>query len=65
MFGFYTLCGKSAAILGPLVFGGVSYAAGGDQRLGILVVGAFFLIGLVILRGMRDGGTTNLVREVA
>src|SRR5262249_60299455 len=28
MFGFYTLCGKSAAVLGPLVFGGVSYLAG-------------------------------------
>jgi UMF1 family MFS transporter len=65
MFGFYALCSKSAAILGPLVFGGVSYAAGGDQRLGILVVGAFFLIGLVILRGMRGGGPTHLVREVA
>lgn len=58
MFGFYTLCGKSAAIIGPLVFGGVSYAAGGDQRLGILVIGAFFLVGLVILRGMRGGGPT-------
>jgi UMF1 family MFS transporter len=65
MFGLYALCGKSAAILGPLVFGGVSYAAGGDQRLGILVVGAFFVIGLVILRGMRGGGPTHLVREVA
>jgi len=49
MFGFYTLCGKSAAILGPLVFGGVSYLAGGDQRLGILAIGALFLIGLALL----------------
>jgi MFS transporter, UMF1 family len=65
MFGFYALCGKSAAILGPLVFGGVSYAAGGDQRLGILVVGAFFVIGLMILRGMRGGGPTHVAREFA
>ena len=65
MFGFYTLCGKSAAILGPLVFGGVSYAAGGDQRLGILVIGAFFLIGLVILRGLRVEEPAYLAREAA
>jgi MFS transporter, UMF1 family len=49
MFGFYTLCGKSAAVLGPLVFGGVSYLAGGDQRLGILAVGGFFLVGMALL----------------
>ncbi|HWC72852.1 MAG TPA: MFS transporter, partial [Gemmatimonadales bacterium] len=27
LFGFYALCGKSSSILGPLVFGGVSYIA--------------------------------------
>jgi len=32
--------GRAPAILGPLVFGGVSYLAGGDQRLGILAIGA-------------------------
>lgn len=33
LFGFYALCGKSAAIfVGPLVFGTISHAAGGDQR---------------------------------
>jgi UMF1 family MFS transporter len=54
MFGFYALCGKSAAIMGPLVFGGVSYAAGGNQRLGILAVGGFFVIGLALLSRMRS-----------
>lgn len=53
LFGFYALCGKSAAIMGPLVFGGISYAAGGDQRLGILAIGLFFVIGLALLAGMR------------
>ena len=53
MFGFYALCGKSAAIMGPLVFGGVSYAAGGSQRLGILAVGCFFVIGIALLSRMR------------
>jgi MFS transporter, UMF1 family len=58
IFGFYALCGKSAAIMGPLVFGSISHAAGGNQRLGILAVGAFFVIGLVILAPMRAGGPT-------
>ena len=60
LFGFYTLCGKSAAIMGPLVFGGISHAAGGDQRVGILAIGAFFLVGLALLGRVRAGGPTHL-----
>lgn len=60
IFGFYTLCGKSAAIMGPLVFGGISHAAGGNQRIGILAVGVFFLVGLVLLARVRAGGPTHL-----
>ncbi|HEV8438484.1 MAG TPA: MFS transporter [Methylomirabilota bacterium] len=56
LFGFYSLCGKSAAIMGPLVFGGISYAAGGNQRAGILAVGTFFLVGLALLSRVRAGG---------
>jgi UMF1 family MFS transporter len=55
LFGFYALCGKSAAIMGPLVFGTVSYAGGGNQRLGILMVGVFFVIGLALLTRVRAG----------
>src|SRR4029453_13385646 len=60
IFGFYTLCGKSAAIMGPLVFGGISHAAGGNQRAGILAIGSFFLVGLVLLSRVRAGGPTHL-----
>src|SRR5262245_38507862 len=56
LFGFYSLCGKSAAVAGPIVFGSISHAAGGDQRAGILAVGAFFLIGLALLARVRAGG---------
>jgi UMF1 family MFS transporter len=56
LFGFYSLCGKSAAIMGPLVFGGISHAAGGSQRAGILAVGTFFLIGLILLSRVKAGG---------
>ena len=53
LFGFYALCGKSAAVLGPLVFGTISHAAGGNQRLGILAIGAFFAVGVLLLARLR------------
>jgi UMF1 family MFS transporter len=60
LFGFYSLCGKSAAVMGPLVFGGISHAAGGNQRAGILAIGSLFLIGLVLLSRARAGGPSRL-----
>ena len=52
-FGFYSFFGKSSAILGPLVFGYVSFVSG-DQRLAILTIGIFFVIGLCILSFVKD-----------
>ena len=52
LFGFYALCGKSSSVLGPLVFGGVSYLAG-SQRSAVAVLGAFFLAGLILLQRVR------------
>ena len=60
MFGFYALCGKSAAVMGPLVFGGISHAAGGNQRLGILAIGVFFVVGLAVVSRLRGGGPTHV-----
>lgn len=54
MFGFYAFCGKSSSIIGPLLFGSVSYALGGNQRAAILSVAAFFLGGLLLLQRVRD-----------
>ena len=48
LFGFYALCGKSGAILGPLLFGTLSEWLG-DQRPAVLALGAFFLVGWSIL----------------
>ena len=53
MFGFYALCGKSSSVVGPLVLGGISRALGGNQRVAILSVAAFFLVGLVLLQRVR------------
>ncbi len=54
MFGFYAFCGKSSSVIGPLVFGGLSYALGGNQRVAILSVAAFFLIGVILLQRVKD-----------
>lgn len=56
-FGFYSLCGKGAAILGPLLFGEISSATG-DLRLAALSVLVFFIAGAVILAFVKAGGPT-------
>ena len=48
LFGFYALCGKTGAILGPLVFGWISMRLGA-QRPAVLSVAVFFLLGLILL----------------
>ena len=53
MFGCYAFCGKSSSILGPLVFGQVSFYMGGNQRVAILSVVAFLLIGLTLLQRVK------------
>ncbi len=53
LFGFYALCGRSSSVLGPALFGGVTYLAG-NQRPGFLVLTALFLIGLILLQRVRD-----------
>jgi UMF1 family MFS transporter len=54
MFGFYAFCGKSSSILGPIVFGTISRATGGNQRLAVLAVAAFFLVGGLLLQRVTD-----------
>ncbi|HSF06390.1 MAG TPA: MFS transporter [Methylomirabilota bacterium] len=58
LFGFYQLVGKTGAILGPLVFGGVSWALEGNQRAAIVAVGLFFVVGFVLLTRVPAGGPT-------
>jgi UMF1 family MFS transporter len=53
-FGLYSLVGKSGAILGPLVFGGVSWLLSGNQRAAIAAVGLFFVVGLLLLRRVPE-----------
>lgn len=51
-FGLWGLAVKLSSILGPLSYGAVNWASGGDHRLAILTTGTFFLIGLVLLLGL-------------
>jgi UMF1 family MFS transporter len=55
LFGFYSLCGKTAAIVGPVLFGTVSRVSGGNQRTAILAVGLMFVVGLALLARVRAG----------
>jgi UMF1 family MFS transporter len=52
-FGFYSFFGKSSAVIGPLVFGLVSFLSG-DQRLAIISIAFFFIVGLLILTKVKD-----------
>jgi UMF1 family MFS transporter len=55
-FGFYSLCGKASAVLGPLVFGEVAAATDGNLRLAALSILFFFVAGGVLLSTVRAGG---------
>jgi UMF1 family MFS transporter len=54
MFGFYSFCGKTSSILGPLVFGYVSQSTGGNQRLAVVAIATFFILGGLLLRRVAD-----------
>lgn len=51
-FGLWGLAVKTASIFGPLTYGIVTWVFQGNHRLGILAVGAYFVVGLVLLVGI-------------
>jgi MFS transporter, UMF1 family len=52
-FGFFSLTGKLAAVFGPIVYGEIA-SRSGNQRLAVLSIGAFFLVGLFLLLTVRQ-----------
>lgn len=62
-FGLYALCGKSASVMGPLLFGYVSYTTGGNQRVAILSIIVFYVVGAVLLARVRAGGPRMLAQR--
>ena len=51
-FGLWGLAVKFSSIIGPLTYGIVTWVSGGDHRLAMLVTGAFFVLGMLMLGGI-------------
>lgn len=51
-FGLWGLAVKLASIFGPLSYGLMTWIFAGDHRTAIMALGAYFVIGLAILRGV-------------
>ncbi len=48
-FGLWTFATRLASIIGPLMFGAITWAVGGNQRIAILSTAALFVAGLLLL----------------
>ncbi len=53
LFGFYALCGKTGAIMGPLLLTGLEHLLG-SMRLGLISVAVFLAAGYWLVSGVRD-----------
>ena len=51
-FGLWGLAVKAASIVGPLTYGAVTWLFAGNHRLAIFATGAYFVVGLLLLRGI-------------
>lgn len=52
-FGFYALFEKTSTLLGPLTFGLVSWLTG-SQKIAVLSIGIFFLLGILMMRKVKE-----------
>jgi UMF1 family MFS transporter len=53
-FGLWGLATRSAAIIGPVTYGAISWLASGNQRLALLSTLGFFVLGLILLRSVNE-----------
>jgi UMF1 family MFS transporter len=53
MFGFYTLCGKSSSVVGPMLFGYVAVVTG-NQRFAVMAISILFITGMLLLQRVKD-----------
>ncbi|MCR4302090.1 MAG: MFS transporter [Sulfuricaulis sp.] len=53
-FGLWGLAGKLAAVIGPLVYGSVTYLTHGNHRQALLATTAFFIAGLLLLATVNE-----------
>lgn len=52
-FGLWGFAVKLSSIFGPITYGVATWVTQGNHRLGILIVGSYFVIGLFILGGVK------------
>jgi MFS transporter, UMF1 family len=63
-FGFLGIAGKALAFLGPIIFGTISRTTG-SQRPAILSIGAFFVVGMIMLSSVNEArGKAAALRPV-
>ena len=48
-YGLWTFAVRLSSIIGPLTYGAITWATGGNQRLAIVSTAVMFVIGLVLL----------------
>ena len=53
-FGLWGVATRLASILGPVTYGAVSWATGGNHRLAMLLTGAFFIAALACLAFVNE-----------
>lgn len=53
-FGLWGLATKLSAIIGPLVYGLITFVTKGDHRLGLLSTTVFFVMGLIVLQTVNE-----------
>jgi MFS transporter, UMF1 family len=53
-FGLWGVATRFAAICGPLTYGAVSWASGGNHRLAMLITGTFFIAAIVALTRVNE-----------
>ena len=53
-FGLWGVATRLASILGPVTYGAVTWATGGNHRLAILVTGVFFVVAIACLAAVDE-----------
>ena len=48
-FGLWGVATRLSAVLGPLTYGAISWASGGNHRMAMLITGVFFIVALIVL----------------
>jgi UMF1 family MFS transporter len=64
-FGLWGLAVKLASILGPLTYGAVTWLTDNDHRTAMLITGAFFALGLVVLKSVDPERGRRAARPTA